>query len=92
MPKSEAIPEDEARDIEFEIKKKIACAGSNVSEIVRRLNEKYGTHDTAPNITRQLKHGTLPFWKLLRIADVLGYELIWRKIESQTRGDLKRLE
>ncbi|WP_371375463.1 LLM class flavin-dependent oxidoreductase [Sporomusa aerivorans] len=86
MPKSEAVPEDEARDIEFEIKKYIAGAGSNVTDVVRRLNEKYGTHDTAPNITRQLKHGTLPFWKLVRIADVLGYEIIWRKLESQYRG------
>jgi hypothetical protein len=83
MPKSEAIPQEEAMDIEFGIKKYIAGAGSNVSGVVRCLNEKYGTNDTAPNITRQLKHGTLPFWKLLRIADVLGYEIVWRKKESQ---------
>lgn len=82
MPKSEAIPDEEARDIEFEIKKNIAGAGSNVTDVVRRLNEKYGTHDTAPNITRQLKHGTLPYWKLLRIANVLGYEIAWHKRES----------
>jgi hypothetical protein len=81
VPRSEAIPADEARDIEFEIKKQIAGAGSNVSDVVRRLNEKYGTHDTAPNITRQLKQGTLPVWKLLRILDVLGYEIAWRKKE-----------
>lgn len=79
MPRSEAIPADEARDIEFEIKKQIAGTSSNVSEVVRRLNEKYGTNDTAPNITRQLKRGTLPVWKMLRIAAVLGYEIQWHK-------------
>ncbi len=79
MPRSEAIPEAEARDIEFEIKKQIAGAGSNVSDVVRRLNEKYGTNDTAPNVTRQLKQGTLPVWKMLRIAAVLGYEIQWHK-------------
>lgn len=81
MPRNDAVPPEEARDIEFEIKKHIAAASSNVTDVVRRLNEKYGTNDTAPNVTRQLKQGTMPVWKQNRIADVLGYEIIWRKKE-----------
>jgi len=77
MPKTDKLPEDEAREIEFEIKKHLAGAGSNVSDIVKRLNEKYGTSDTPQAVTRQLKQGTLPFWKVLRIAAILGYKIEW---------------
>jgi len=82
MPKMEAIPEIEAREIELEIKKQIAGAGSNVSDTVRRLNEQYETMDTPQTVTRQLKQGILPFWKVLRIANVLGYEIVWKKREG----------
>lgn len=79
MPKIDAIPDTEAREIEFEIKKHIAGAGSNVSNAVRRINEKFNTVDTPQTVSRQLKQGIIPFWKVLRIADVLGYEIVWRK-------------
>ncbi|MEN6568046.1 MAG: hypothetical protein ABFC57_17315 [Veillonellales bacterium] len=82
MPKTEAIPEEEARKIELEIKKQIAGVGSNVSDTIRQLNEKYGTADTPQTVTRQLKQGIIPFWKVLRIADVLGYKITWEKQKS----------
>lgn len=83
MPRTEALPASEITEIEFELKKYIAGAGSNVSDVVKRLNEKYGTTDTPQAVTRQLKQGTIPFWKVLRIADVLGYKVEWtRKKES----------
>jgi hypothetical protein len=83
LPRTEAVPEAEARDIEFLLKKQIASAGSNVSDTVRQLNEKYETVDTPQTVTRQLKQGNIPFWKVLRIAHVLGYEIIWKKKEPQ---------
>lgn len=82
MPRTEGIPADEAREIEFQLKKHIAGAGSNVTDTVRQLNEKYGTADTPQTVTRQLKQGTMPYWKVLRMATVLGYEIEWRKKES----------
>ncbi|HMM22765.1 MAG TPA: hypothetical protein PKA10_18760 [Selenomonadales bacterium] len=79
VPRTEGIPEEEACEIEFLLKKQIAGAGSNVSDTVRQLNEQYGTADTPQTVTRQLKQGNIPFWKVRRIADVLGYEIVWRK-------------
>lgn len=81
MPKSEVISLDEAKEAEIEIKKQIAGAGSNIADTVRRLNEIYGTKETPQAVTRQIKQGTLQWWKILRIADVLGYELVWKKKE-----------
>lgn len=82
MPRTEGIPENEAREIEFLIKKYLAGSGSNLSDIARQLNEKYDSVESVQAISRQLKKGTLPFWKVLRMASVLGYELEWRKKES----------
>jgi hypothetical protein len=79
MPRSVGIPPDEARDIEFDIKKQVANAGSTMADTIKKLNEKYGTNDTHPTVTRQLKQGNIPYWKILRIADVLGYEVKWVK-------------
>lgn len=81
MPKMDSVPGEEARKIELEIKKQITGVGSNVSDTIRQLNEKHGTVDTPQTVTRQLKQGNIPFWKVLRIADVLGYEIFWRKKE-----------
>ncbi|MCM0759691.1 hypothetical protein M7775_14115 [Sporomusa sphaeroides DSM 2875] len=83
MPKMDAVPEYEAQEIELEIKKELAGAGSNVSDAVRRINGMFGTNDTPQTVTRQLKHGILPHWKLRRIAAALGYEIVWKKKEPQ---------
>lgn len=79
MPRSPRVPKEEALQIEFELKKYIAGADSNVSDTVRRLNEKYGTAETPQAVTQQLKQGTMPVWKQNRIADVLGYKIVWQK-------------
>lgn len=82
MPKMDAVPEHEAQEIEREIKKELAGAGSNVSDAVRRINETFGTNDTPQTVTRQLKQGIMPHWKVRRIAAALGYELVWKKREE----------
>lgn len=83
MPKTDAIPEIEAQEIEREIKKELAGAGSNVSDAVRKINEMFGTNDTPQTVTRQLKQGILPHWKARRIAAALGYEIVWKKKEPR---------
>jgi hypothetical protein len=82
MPRSPRVPKDEALQIEFDFKKHISGANSNVSDVVRRLNEKYGTAETPQAVTQQLKQGTMPVWKQNRIADILGYEIVWEKREG----------
>lgn len=79
MPKTEPIQENERQFIEYGIKREIAGAGSNVSDTARRLNEKYRSSELPANLLRQINGGTIPFWKVLRIADVMGYEIVWKK-------------
>lgn len=79
MPKTEPIQDNEKQVIEHGIKREIAGAGSNVSDTARRLNEKYGSSELPANLLRQISSGTIPLWKVLRIANVLGYEIKWHK-------------
>lgn len=82
MPKMDAIPSEEAEAIERYIKSQVALAGSTLRKVAEKMNEKYTERtETPPNITRQLKGGTMPAWKERRIADVLGYEVVWKKKE-----------
>lgn len=83
MPRNEILLPEEAATAETELKKQIAGAGSNIADTVRRLNERYGTKETPQAVTRQIKQGTIQWWKVLRIADVLGYEVVWRKRDDK---------
>ncbi|TCL39983.1 hypothetical protein EV210_101183 [Anaerospora hongkongensis] len=83
MPRSPRVPKEEALQIEFEFKKHINAAGSNVTDTVRRLNEEYGTTETPQAVTQQLKNGTMPVWKQNRIAKVLGFKIKWEREEER---------
>lgn len=71
---------EEITTIENEVKGMIAGSGSNMADTVRRFNEQYEATDTPQSFGRQLKNGTLPYWKLRRIADMLGWKI---KIEHK---------
>ena len=50
-----------------------------MGEVVRRLADRYGWSGSVPNFTGKLKRGSLKYREALQIAEVLGYELLWRK-------------
>ncbi len=43
------------------------------------LTEKYGRDDTVQNFTTKINRQTLKYGEILQIADVLGYEIIWKE-------------
>jgi len=79
MPKKEPVSTDEIKAIENGIKREIAGAGSTMTDTAKRITEKYGHPVDLPSFSRQIRQGTIPFWKVLRIADVLGYKIEWTK-------------
>lgn len=83
MPRTEPLPVNEMERVENSIKREIVGAGSNVSDTSRRLNEVYETTESPASLARQIRQGTIPHWKVLRIADVLGYEIVWRKKDNE---------
>ena len=50
-----------------------------MGEVVRRLAERYDWSNSIPNFTGKLKRGSLRYREAVQIADVLGYDLVWRK-------------
>ena len=50
-----------------------------MSEIVRKLSVVYGWSASVPNLSDKLKRGTLRYSEAIELADVLGYDIIWRK-------------
>lgn len=79
MPKKEPVSKEEIEAVENMIRGNIAGAGSNVTDTAKRIAEKYGHPVDMPSFSRQIREGTIPFWRVLRIADVLGYEIKWQK-------------
>jgi len=79
MPRTEPLPEKEIQNITNALKAEIARVGLNISETAKLLRDKYESSDTAESLARQIRQGTIPYWKIIRIADVLGYEIVWRK-------------
>lgn len=85
MPKKEPVSTGEIEALANSIKREIAGAGSSISDTAKRLSEKYGHPVDMPSLSRQIREGTIPFWRVLRIADVLGYEIVWKKKEGVSR-------
>lgn len=79
MPKKEPVSTGEIAAIANSIRREMAGAGSNISDTAKKLSERYGHPVDMPSFSRQIREGTIPFWRVLRIADVLGYEIVWRK-------------
>lgn len=84
MPKIEPISADEKENIGRSIKKELAEVGSSVSEAARRLNNEYKSSEVPSNLLRQINNGTIPHWKVLRIAKVHNLKLVWQKNDFPT--------
>ena len=61
------------------IKGQIAFNNLTAKEVHRRLSEKYGRTDTLQNFTLKLNRQTFKYDEIIQIADVLGYEIIWKE-------------
>lgn len=79
MPKKEPVSTKEIETVENIIKGNIAGAGSNITDTAKRMTEKYGHPVDMASFSRQIREGTIPFYRVLRIADVLGYKIEWTR-------------
>ncbi|MBR6268638.1 MAG: hypothetical protein IKR28_09965 [Selenomonadaceae bacterium] len=84
MKGSSMIPPEEITEIKNYIKGQLAAAGGNIKVAVDRMNEAYnGRKEYYPTTTTQVNEGTLPYWKAVRMAKVMGYEIKWVKITKE---------
>lgn len=65
-----------------EIKSYIVRQGRTMQEVVDLLADEYGWSDSVSNLSNKLQRKSLRYTEAVQFADVLGYEIVWRK-----RGD-----
>ena len=65
-----------------EIKSYIVRSGYTMQEVVDRLSEDYGWSDSVSNLSNKLQRESLRYTEAVQLAEVLGFEIVWRK-----RGD-----
>lgn len=66
-------------DVKNEIKSYIALSGWTLTDIVKAMNEKYGTDTTTQNLSNKLTRGTIKYSECKQIAEIIGYEIEWNK-------------
>lgn len=66
-------------NIKNQIKAQIVLAGFTMAEVVDALSTEYGWSDSLSNFSAKLSRESLRYKEALQLADVLGYEIVWKK-------------
>ena len=62
-----------------EVKSFVAWKGMTMTEAVKLLADEHGWSSSVPNLSGNLRHGSLRYTEAVELADVLGYDLVWQK-------------
>lgn len=52
-----------------------------MTEMVYYLSDEYGWSASVPNLPGKLQRGFLRYGEAIELADVLGYDIIWKEWE-----------
>ena len=66
-------------NIRNEIKAQIIRAGMTMQQVVDLLSDEYGWSDSVSNFSNKLARGSLRYEEAVQLAQVLGYEIVWKK-------------
>ena len=69
-------------NIRNEIKAQIVRAGMTMQQAVDLLSDEYGWSDSVSNFSNKLARGSLRYEEAVQLAEVLGYEIVWKKKEE----------
>ena len=69
-------------NIRNEIKAQIVRAGMTMQQVVDLLSDEYGWSDSVSNFSNKLARGSLRYEEAMQLAEVLGYEIEWKKKEE----------
>ncbi len=61
------------------IKSYIVREGMTMGEVVVKLAELHGWSRSVPNFSDKLRRGSLRYHEAVEVADVLGYDSVWKK-------------
>ena len=69
-------------NIRNEVKAQIVRAGMTMQQVVDLLSDEYGWSDSVSNFSNKLARGSLRYEEAVQLAEVLGYEIVWKKKEE----------
>ena len=61
------------------IKAKIIDSGKTITEVAELLSQKKGEPASVQNLSQKIRRQSLRLVEAEEIADVLGYEIVWRR-------------
>ena len=74
------IPEEEKQKLSRYIKARVMEEGETVKSVVEKMNEMFPDRtEYSPGTINQINAGNMPYWKVVRFAAALGYEIKWEK-------------
>lgn len=77
------IPEEEKLRLSRYIKSKVVEEGQTVKGVVAKMNEMFPDRiEYSPGTINQINAANMPYWKVVRFAAALGYEIKWEKKEQ----------
>lgn len=61
------------------IKSILAQEGITMLDLLQILTDRYGWSGNLSNLSAKLSRESIRYREVLQIADVLGYDLVWKK-------------
>ena len=65
--------------VKCDIQSRIVAAGFSQKEAVEVCATEYGWSDSDSNFSNKLEKQTIRYREVLELAEVLGYEIVWRR-------------
>ena len=66
-------------NVRNEVRSRLVCEGVTMQGVLVRLEQQYGWSRSISNLSGKLHRETLRYKEAVELADVLGYEIVWKK-------------
>ena len=66
-------------NVRNEVRSHLVCEGVTMQDVLGKLEQQYGWSRSISNLSGKLHRETLRYKEAVELADVLGYEIVWKK-------------
>lgn len=66
-------------NVRNEVRSHLVCEGVTMQDVLEKLEWQYGWSRSISNLPGKLHRETLRYKEAVELADVLGYEIVWKK-------------
>lgn len=66
-------------NVRNEVRSHLVCEGVTNADVLGKLEQQYGWSKSISNLSGKLHRETLRYKEAVELADVLGYEIVWKR-------------